>query len=74
MDDSAWGSAATIALPVGYVWYRQKVKLPPFNGPVSVWVPHVLSAGEFFVNGEKVAEYGTPENVGRTSEASYRLS
>ena len=60
-DDSAWGSAAAISRPDGYVWYRQKVKLPPLDGPVAVWVPRVLSAAEFFVNGAKVAEYGTPE-------------
>lgn len=43
-DDSAWGSATMIGRAVGYVWYRQRVKLPPFEGPASVWVPHVLMA------------------------------
>ena len=58
-DDSGWGDASAIPRITGYVWYRQSILLPAGDGPLSLWIPNIASAGEVYLNGERALEFGT---------------
>ena len=53
-DDSAWLGESALPRYDGFVWYRMTVRVPDVPGPYGLWIPRVLKAAEFFVNGQKL--------------------
>ncbi|MCX6595550.1 MAG: SpoIIE family protein phosphatase [Acidobacteria bacterium] len=60
-DDSSWGDEQALAHMDGFAWYRMTVRVPDVPGPYGLWIPRVLKAAEFFVNGQKVGQHGSLE-------------
>ncbi len=58
-DDSAWLGASALPRYDGFVWYRMTVRVPEVPGPYGLWIPRVLRAAEFFVNGQKLGVHGS---------------
>jgi hypothetical protein len=58
-NDSAWLGDQALATYDGFAWYRMAVRLPDRPGPHGLWIPRVLRAAEFFVNGQKLGEHGS---------------
>ena len=58
-DDSAWVGEQALAGYDGLAWYRMAVRVPDVAGPYGLWIPRVLRSAEFFVNGQKLATYGS---------------
>ena len=60
-DDSTWPIRTETSNQTGYGWYRQTINLPPIEGPISLWCPSILSAGEIYINGQLLGQHGVPQ-------------
>ena len=58
-DDSAWLGEEALPRHEGFAWYRMAIRLPDAPGPHGLWIPRVLKAAEFFVDGQKLGEHGS---------------